>query len=147
MKALVLTLLFILVAANEAKVYSKCELASRLKQSGIDGYYGFSLGDWICMAYYQSRYNSRFLGPQTSDGNREYGIFQISSRWWCNNYQGPTANGCNRPCSAFLTDNIAADIACAKRIVRDPAGMNAWAAWKKYCKGKNLSQWTSGCRL
>lgn len=45
MKALVLSLLFILVAANEAKEYSKCELASHLKASGMDGYYGFSLGD------------------------------------------------------------------------------------------------------
>uniref|UniRef100_A0A8C5RK29 Glycosyl hydrolases family 22 (GH22) domain-containing protein n=1 Tax=Laticauda laticaudata TaxID=8630 RepID=A0A8C5RK29_LATLA len=99
----------------------------------------------ICMAYHQSRYNSRFVGPRTSDGNREYGIFQISSRWWCNNYQGHTANGCNKPCSAFTNDDITDDIACAKRIVRDPNGMNAWFAWKKHCKGTNLSRWTSGC--
>ncbi|KAM3844093.1 lysozyme C, milk isozyme-like [Vipera latastei] len=147
MKALVLALLFLFIVANEAKVYSKCELASILKRNGLDGYYGYALGNWICMAYYESRYNSRAVGPRNSDGSRDYGIFQINSRWWCNNYQGRTANGCNKPCSAFTNDDIADDIVCAKRIVRDPQRMNAWVAWKKYCKGKNLSKWTSGCRL
>ncbi|XP_026581582.1 lysozyme C, milk isozyme-like [Pseudonaja textilis] len=145
MKAIVLAVLFLFIAANEAKVYSRCQLVSILRRNGMDGYRGYSLGNWICMAYYQSRYNSRFVGPQTSNGNRQYGIFQISSRWWCNNYQGPTANGCNKPCSAFINDDITDDITCAKRIVRDPNGMNAWYAWQKNCKGKNLSRWTRGC--
>ncbi|KAL7988120.1 hypothetical protein Chor_007039, partial [Crotalus horridus] len=112
MKALVLALLFLFIAANEAKVYSKCELARILKRNGMDGYYGYALGNWICMAYYQSRYNSRFVGPRTSDGNREYGIFQISSRWWCNNYQGPTANGCNKPCSGLAGKSTAKEQIC-----------------------------------
>ncbi|KAM3844092.1 lysozyme C, milk isozyme-like [Vipera latastei] len=147
MKALVLALLFLFIVANEAKVYSKCQLASILKRNGLDGYYGYALGNWICMAYYVSRFNSQALGPRNPDGNRHYGIFQINSRWWCNNYQGRTANGCNKPCSAFTKDDIADDIVCAKRIVRDPLRMDAWVAWKKYCKGKNLSKWTSGCQL
>uniref|UniRef100_A0A670Z7Z0 Lysozyme C, milk isozyme-like n=1 Tax=Pseudonaja textilis TaxID=8673 RepID=A0A670Z7Z0_PSETE len=142
-----LILLFLFIAANEAKVYPKCELASILRQNGINRYYGYRLGNWICMAYYESGYNSRAVGSSNSNGSRNYGIFQISSRWWCNNYQGPTANGCNKPCSAFTNDDITDDITCAKRIVRDPNGMNAWVVWKKYCKGKNLSKWTRGCRL
>ncbi|KAM3844091.1 lysozyme C, milk isozyme-like [Vipera latastei] len=147
MKALVLALLFLFIVANEAKVYSKCQLASILKRNGLDGYYGYALGNWICMAYYESRYNSQAVGPRNLDGSRHYGIFQINSRWWCINYQGRTANGCNKPCRAFTNDDIADDIVCAKRIVRDPQRMDAWVAWKKYCKGKNLSKWTSGCRL
>uniref|UniRef100_A0A8C6X561 Glycosyl hydrolases family 22 (GH22) domain-containing protein n=1 Tax=Naja naja TaxID=35670 RepID=A0A8C6X561_NAJNA len=147
MKALVLAVLFLFIAANEAKVYSKCELASILKRNGMDRYYGYSLGNWICMAYYESRYNSRAVGPRNWDGSRDYGIFQINSRWWCNNYQGRTANGCKKPCSAFTNDDITDDIICAKRIVRDPQRMNAWVAWRNHCKGTNLSQWTSGCRL
>ncbi|KAG8129730.1 hypothetical protein E2320_016450 [Naja naja] len=116
MKALVLAVLFLFIAANEAKVYSKCELASILKRNGMDRYYGYSLGNWICMAYYESRYNSRAVGPRNWDGSRDYGIFQINSRWWCNNYQGRTANGCKKPCSAFTNDDITDDIICAKRI-------------------------------
>ncbi|XP_033019115.1 lysozyme C, milk isozyme-like [Lacerta agilis] len=147
MKVLALTLFCFLLAGNEAKVFGRCELAARLKRAGMDGYRGVSLANWICTAYHQSSFNTRLVGPQTSSGNREYGIFQISSRWWCDNGHGSTANGCGISCSAFLNDDITDDINCAKRIVRDPNGMNAWYAWKKFCKGKNLSKWTKGCRL
>ncbi|KAG8129729.1 hypothetical protein E2320_016450 [Naja naja] len=116
----------ITVYINEAKVFTKCELASILKGKGMDGYHGYSLGNWICMAYHESRYNSRAVGPRNSDGSRDYGIFQINSRYWCKNNQGPTANGCNKPCSAFTNDDIKDDIECAKRIVRDPQKMGAW---------------------
>uniref|UniRef100_A0A8C6X4T1 Glycosyl hydrolases family 22 (GH22) domain-containing protein n=1 Tax=Naja naja TaxID=35670 RepID=A0A8C6X4T1_NAJNA len=145
--ALALTFLFLLIAVNEAKVFTKCELASILKGKGMDGYHGYSLGNWICMAYHESRYNSRAVGPRNSDGSRDYGIFQINSRYWCKNNQGPTANGCNKPCSAFTNDDIKDDIECAKRIVRDPQKMGAWVAWRNHCKGRDLSQWTRGCRL
>uniref|UniRef100_A0A8C6X539 Lysozyme n=1 Tax=Naja naja TaxID=35670 RepID=A0A8C6X539_NAJNA len=105
MKALALTFLFLLIAVNEAKVFTKCELASILKGKGMDGYHGYSLGNWICMAYHESRYNSRAVGPRNSDGSRDYGIFQINSRYWCKNNQGPTANGCNKPCSGKTPNN------------------------------------------
>ncbi|XP_032068108.1 lysozyme C, milk isozyme-like [Thamnophis elegans] len=150
MKALVLTLLFLFIAANEAIQYSRCGLASILKRNGMDGYYGYSLGilaNWICIAYYESRYKSGAVGPCNSKGSRDYGIFQINSRWWCNNNEGRTANGSQKPCSAFTNDDITDDIACAKRIVRDPQRMNAWVPWRNNCKGRNLSKWTSGCRL
>ncbi|XP_054859563.1 lysozyme C, milk isozyme-like [Eublepharis macularius] len=138
-------LLFLLVSVNEAKKYGRCELAKILKKAGMDGYYGYSLGNWICMAYYESRFNSRAVGRPNSDGSRDYGIFQINSRWWCSNGKGKTANGCRKSCSKFVDDNISDDITCAKRVVRDPNRMNAWVAWRKYCKGKNLSRWTKGC--
>ncbi|KAK9407481.1 lysozyme C milk isozyme-like [Crotalus adamanteus] len=147
MKALVLTLLFLLIACSEAKIYTKCELASILKQNRMDGYFGYSLGNWICLAFHASKYNTHLVIGPNKDRGSNYGIFQINSRYWCKSNQGPTNNLCRKPCSAFLTDDITADIACAKRIVRDPLRMNAWAGWKKHCKGTNLSKWTSGCRL
>ncbi|KAG8129728.1 hypothetical protein E2320_016451 [Naja naja] len=104
MKVLVLTLLFLLIVASEAKQYSRCELASRLKQRGLDGSYGYSLA----MTVRQPNW----------DGSRNYDIFQINSAWWCNNYQGRTANGCNKACSDFTDDDITDDIVCAKRIVQ-----------------------------
>ncbi|KAM3848168.1 lysozyme C, milk isozyme-like [Vipera latastei] len=126
MKALVYTLLFLFIAGSETKVYSRCELARRLKQSGMDGYVGVSLGNWVCMAYHESHYDTKAVSPINDNGSRDYGIFQINSRYWCNNNQGRTANGCNKPCSAFTDDDITDDIACAKRVVRDPNGMTAW---------------------
>ncbi|XP_034956562.1 lysozyme C-3 [Zootoca vivipara] len=147
MKVLALTLFCLLLAGNEAKVYERCELAARLKQGGMDGYHRVSLANWLCAAYHESRFNTRAVGPPNSDGSRDYGIFQINSRWWCDNGHRPTANGCRSSCNAFLNDDITNDINCVKRIVRDPQGMNAWVAWRTYCKGQDLSKWTRGCRL
>uniref|UniRef100_A0ABM5FPR7 Lysozyme C, milk isozyme-like n=1 Tax=Pogona vitticeps TaxID=103695 RepID=A0ABM5FPR7_9SAUR len=144
---LAISLLCLLVAVNEAKKYERCELASTLNKNGMKGYYGYSLGDWLCLAYHESGFNTRAVGPPNSDGSRDYGVFQINSRWWCSNGQGRTANGCRSSCNAFINDDITDDIRCAKRIVQDPQRMNAWVAWVKHCKGKDLSSWTRGCRL
>ncbi|XP_060108534.1 lysozyme C, milk isozyme-like isoform X2 [Heteronotia binoei] len=138
-------LLFVLIAVNEAKVFGKCDVVRMLRRGGMDGYHGYSLGNWVCMAYYESRFNSGAVGPPNSDGSRDYGIFQINSRWWCSNGKGKTANGCRKSCSSFTNDDISDDIECAKRIVRDPNKMNAWVAWRNNCKGRDLSKWTSGC--
>ncbi|XP_061477680.1 lysozyme C, milk isozyme-like [Rhineura floridana] len=147
MKVLALTFLCLLIAVNEAKVFEKCELAAFFKQHGLDGYYGHSLGNWICTAYHESRYDSGAVGPPNTDGSRDYGILQINSRWWCDNGQGETANGCRISCDAFTNDDIIDDIECAKTVVRDPQGMDAWVAWKNHCKGRDLSEWTHGCSL
>lgn len=45
MKALVVTLLFLLIACSVAKRYTKCELASILKKNGMERYFGYSLDD------------------------------------------------------------------------------------------------------
>ncbi|XP_054859657.1 lysozyme C, milk isozyme-like [Eublepharis macularius] len=145
MKVLSLALLFVLVAVNEARVFERCEAARTFKQHGLDGYEGYSLGNWVCLSYYESRFNTQAVGPPNSDGSRDYGIFQINSHWWCSNGQGPTANGCHTSCNSFLNDDITNDIECAKRIVRDPNKMGAWVAWRNHCKGRDLSRWTAGC--
>uniref|UniRef100_A0A670KAF6 Glycosyl hydrolases family 22 (GH22) domain-containing protein n=2 Tax=Podarcis muralis TaxID=64176 RepID=A0A670KAF6_PODMU len=147
MKVLALTLFCLLLAGNEAKRFDKCELAKRMKQEGLDGYHGISLADWVCTAFHESRFDTSAVGPPDSDGNRDYGIFQISSRWWCDNGHRPTANVCETSCNAFLNDDITDDIKCAKRIVLDHQGMGAWVAWKEHCKGKDLSEWTKDCNL
>ncbi|XP_061477679.1 lysozyme C-3-like [Rhineura floridana] len=145
MKVLGLTLFCLLIVVNAARIMKRCELARICKQRGLDRYRGYSLGNWICMAFHESRYNTRAVGRPNKDGSRDYGIFQINSRWWCDNGRRPTANGCKSSCFAFLRDDITNSIECAKRIVRDPQGMNAWVAWRKHCKGRDLSRWTRGC--
>ncbi|XP_060108243.1 lysozyme C, milk isozyme-like [Heteronotia binoei] len=138
-------LLFLLIATNEAKVWDKCELGREMKSKGMDGFQGYSLANWICMAYHESKYDTSVVGPANTDGSLDFGIFQINSRYWCQHGKLPSANGCNKPCSSFLNDDISDDIECAKRIVQDPQKMDAWVAWVKNCKGKDLSEWTQGC--
>ncbi|XP_015678698.1 lysozyme C, milk isozyme-like [Protobothrops mucrosquamatus] len=147
MKALVLTLLFLFFACSEAKIYTKCELASVLKQNGMDGYFGYSLGNWICLAFHASKYNTHVVDGPNKDSGSNYGIFQINSRYWCKSKQGRTNNRCYKPCSAFLDDDITDDIACAKKIVRGHNRMSAWWPWKNNCKGTNVSKWSKGCTL
>ncbi|XP_003225844.1 lysozyme C, milk isozyme [Anolis carolinensis] len=147
MKVLAFVLLCLFIAVSEAKVYEKCELAKILKISKMDVSSGYSLDNWVCLAYHESRFDSKAVGPPNWDGSRDYGIFQINSRWWCSNGEGTTANGCKTSCSAFTTDDITDDITCAKRIVRDPNGIRAWVAWVNHCEGRDLSSWTKDCSL
>ncbi|XP_030049767.1 lysozyme C-1 [Microcaecilia unicolor] len=139
-------LLGLLVLKSEARVYSKCELASALKRGGMAGYHGITLANWMCLAYYESGYNTAAVN--NNGPSRDYGIFQINSYWWCND--GKTRgskNACGISCSSLLNNDISNDIACAKRVVRDPQGINAWVAWRNHCKGRDLSRFVSGCKL
>ncbi|XP_068130521.1 lysozyme C-1-like isoform X3 [Hyperolius riggenbachi] len=98
----------------------------------------------ICLAYYESSYNTAAVN--NNGPSRDYGIFQINSKWWCNDGKTRGAvNACHISCQSLLNDNIYDDIECAKRVVRDPQGISAWVAWRNHCKGKNLDWFVSGC--
>ncbi|XP_015261709.1 PREDICTED: lysozyme C, milk isozyme-like, partial [Gekko japonicus] len=112
-------LLFSLVSVSEAKKFQRCEVTTTMRKAGLDLYYGYSLENWICMAYYGSKFNSGAVSGSNRHGSQNYGIFQISSRWWCSDGKGKTANGCRIPCSKLMDDDLQDDILCAKRIVRD----------------------------
>ncbi|VCW99245.1 unnamed protein product [Gulo gulo] len=144
---LIITLLSCFCAAYEAKIFSKCELARKLKTKGMDGYHGYGLADWVCMAQYESNFNTWALNGKNANGSSDYGLFQLNSKWWCKNSHHSLANACNIMCSKFLDDNINDDIVCAKRVVRDPKGMSAWMAWVKHCKDKDLSKYLASCKL
>ncbi|KAG5834153.1 hypothetical protein ANANG_G00258400 [Anguilla anguilla] len=141
MRALVFLLL---VAAASAKVFERCELARTLKAAGMDGYRGVSLGDWVCLTRWESAYNTSATN-HNKDGSTDFGIFQTNSRWWCNDGVTPSENGCNILCSRLLSPDISDAITCAKREVRDPHGIRAWVAWRKYCEGHDVSPYIAGC--
>ncbi|KAM6902473.1 lysozyme C-like [Xenentodon cancila] len=137
-------LFLLLVAVASAIKFERCEWARLLKSQGMDGYRGYSLANWVCLTWWESNYNTNIINHNT-DGSTDYGIFQINSRWWCDDGQIPTSNACNIRCSEFLTDNIGVAINCAKRIVRDPNGIEAWVAWRVHCKNQDLRFYVAGC--
>ncbi|XP_023253595.1 lysozyme C [Seriola lalandi dorsalis] len=140
------SLVFLLfVAVANARLYQRCEWARILKSHGMDGYRGHSLANWVCLSKHESEYNTRAIN-HNRDGSTDYGIFQINSRWWCNNGQ-PTSNGCNIRCDELLTDDVSVAINCAKRVVRDPNGIGAWVAWRDHCRNRDLSSYLAGCGL
>ncbi|XP_070780288.1 lysozyme C-like [Enoplosus armatus] len=136
----------LLVALASAKVYERCEWARVLKRYGMDGYRGNSLATWVCLSQWESNYNTRAINHNT-DGSTDYGIFQINSRWWCNDGRTQSSNACNIRCSELLTDDVSVAINCAKRVVRDPNGISAWVAWRVHCQNRDLTSYLAGCGL
>ncbi|KAJ1061572.1 hypothetical protein K5549_002607 [Capra hircus] len=148
MKALVILGLLCLSVAVQGKVFERCELARTLKELGLDGYKGVSLANWMCLARWESNYNTRATNYNRGDKSTDYGIFQINSRWWCNDGKTPRAvNACRIPCSALLKDDITQAVACAKRVVSDPQGIKAWVAWRNKCQNKDVRSYVKGCRV
>ncbi|XP_070265856.1 lysozyme C-like [Myotis yumanensis] len=146
MKALLTLGLLLLSVAVRAKVYERCDLARTLKRLGMDGYSGVSLANWMCLAKWESSYNTRATNNNPGDKSTDYGIFQINSRYWCNDGKTPGAvNACGIPCTDLLQDDITKAATCAKRVVKDPQGIKAWVAWRNHCQNKDVSQYTRGC--
>ncbi|XP_055293819.1 sperm acrosome-associated protein 5 [Moschus berezovskii] len=140
-------ILVILMAANaEAKIYERCDLAKKLEAAGLNGFKGYTVGDWLCMAHYESGFDTSFVN-HNPDGSSEYGIFQLNSAWWCYNGVTPTENLCHMDCHELLNRHILDDIMCAKKVVSSKNGMNAWDSWNQHCYGHDLSEWLRGCHM
>ncbi|KAL4699035.1 hypothetical protein H8959_011692 [Pygathrix nigripes] len=122
----ILTLVGCLVTGAESKIYTRCKLAKIFSRAGLDNYGGFSLGNWICMAYYESGYNTT-AQRVLDDGSIDYGIFQINSVTWCRHGKLRENNHCHVACSALITDDLTDAIICAKKIVKETQGMNYWS--------------------
>ncbi|XP_076775303.1 lysozyme C-2-like [Arvicanthis niloticus] len=146
MKALLTLGILLLSVTVEGKVYERCEFARIMKRNGMAGYCGVSLANWVCLAQHESNYNTRATNYNPGGKSTDYGIFQINSRYWCNDGKTPRAvNACGIPCSALLQDDITQAIQCVKRVVRDPQGVRAWVAWKVHCQNQDLSKYIRDC--
>ncbi|KAE8615537.1 hypothetical protein XENTR_v10008546 [Xenopus tropicalis] len=133
---------------TDGKLFERCELAGIMKKMGLDGYRGYSLPNWVCTAFFESSFYTDRTNFNRGDNSTDYGILQINSRWWCNDNKTPGShNACNINCRALLSDDITQSVICAKRVVRDPQGMEAWVGWRNHCKGRDLSQWIKDCKL
>ncbi|XP_043823140.1 lysozyme C [Dromiciops gliroides] len=125
----------------------RCEFARRIKQLGMDGYHSISLANWVCLAQWESSFNTKATNYNPGDKSTDYGIFQINSHYWCDDGKTPHAsNGCKVKCSELQEDNLVKATNCAKKIV-DQQGIQAWVAWRNKCQGKDLSQYLRGCHL
>ncbi|XP_072900630.1 lysozyme C, milk isozyme-like [Hemitrygon akajei] len=152
----VLILLGALITGAAPYIFEKCELARLLRKSGLEGYRGYSLANWVCLVEHESSYNTRVVGHNQRDGkttSSDYGLFQISSQGWCNDGRTQSRgrsrnskNKCGKMCLNFINDNIADDIECVKKVVL-PQGMNVWYGWKKKCQRRNLTNFLKDCKL
>ncbi|XP_004454970.1 sperm acrosome membrane-associated protein 3 [Dasypus novemcinctus] len=138
------SLLSCLLLPSGAKVFSRCELARELQEFGLEGYRGYSLADWICLAYFTSGFNTAAVDHE-ADGSTNNGIFQISSRRWCNNRDPEGPNLCRIYCTDLLGPNLKDTVICAMKIAQGPMGLRSWEAWRHHCQGKDLHDWVDGC--
>ncbi|KAB0367814.1 hypothetical protein FD755_021138 [Muntiacus reevesi] len=114
-----------LLSSGQARVYSRCELARVLQDFGLEGYRGYSLADWICLAYFASGFNTGAVDHE-ADGSTNSGIFQINSRKWCKNLNPNVPNLCQMYCSDLLNPNLKDTVICAMKITQDPQGLGSW---------------------
>ncbi|XP_069339253.1 lysozyme-like protein 6 [Eulemur rufifrons] len=100
----------------------------------------------LCLAFIESNFNISKVN-ENADGSYDYGLFQINSHYWCNDYKSHSENLCHVDCQDLLNPNLLAGIHCAKMIVSRSGGMNKWVEWRLHCSGRPLSYWMTGCRL
>ncbi|XP_029142757.1 lysozyme C, milk isozyme-like [Protobothrops mucrosquamatus] len=139
-------LLACFVATIQTKVYGRCELAHVLKKNEMDGYEGYSLASWICMAFYETGFDTKAI-DRHKGGSKDYGIFHINSGLWCKENSALSKAICDVACSDLLNPDLEDDITCAKKIVKGSAGMAAWHQWKKHCENQDMRKWVQGCRI
>uniref|UniRef100_A0A670YP25 Sperm acrosome membrane-associated protein 3 n=1 Tax=Pseudonaja textilis TaxID=8673 RepID=A0A670YP25_PSETE len=103
---LLLSLLICLSVSVVGKIFGRCELARVLKKAGLEGYRGYNLADWVCLAFYESHFDSGLVDHE-ADGSTSNGIFQINSHLWCEDYKHREPNACQMHCSGELSSGLA----------------------------------------
>ncbi|CAG9761698.1 unnamed protein product [Ceutorhynchus assimilis] len=139
---IVAVLVVILSELSESKIMDKCEVARALWQKGVPDW---EVPTWVCIANAESRFDTYAVNRNTWD----YGIFQISSLWWCQSGDTP-GKGCNLSCNSLLHDDISTDIDCVRKVYAETEamgqrpGFKAWTTWQPHCSGDNW-HWVQGC--
>lgn len=131
-----------IIPLSSSKVYSKCELARELE--GIHGIDSEDIGTFVCIAEYQSRFNSEIVGQENY-----YGLFQISSDFWCDKSYGEN-KACNMYCSQLLDDDLSDDMQCVQKIVEDHTRYsgNGFTAWPSGTMCQSISKtYLSECSI
>ncbi|XP_028967305.1 uncharacterized protein LOC108864256 [Galendromus occidentalis] len=128
---------------TSAKIYDRCELARELHDR-----FKFSKRDldkWLCLAYWESRFDTRAYHKGRYDGSGDHGIFQINDKYWCQPYTGYSENVCKVPCYMLRDDNLEDDIQCVNKIFRRH-GFHAWMMFTHKCSGNTL-EFFNGCDI
>ncbi|XP_072513942.1 lysozyme C [Salminus brasiliensis] len=143
MRLVMLACVMFLASVCESRRLGRCEVARIFKDQGLDGFEGFGLGNYVCMAFWESKWKTHKVRDSDEVG-KDYGIFQINSFKWCEDGTRGGKNLCKVPCGDLLNDDLRASVECAKLIVKTD-GLKSWDTWEKFCNGRKLSRWLKGC--
>ncbi|XP_069959715.1 lysozyme C-like [Cherax quadricarinatus] len=138
------------IGTSKGKIFEKCELATLLEskhQMPRD-----QVKNWVCIAQYESTFNTEAVNHGNWDGSKDYGLFQLSNKFWCQdgNWQGK--NVCKMSCTDLLDDSLTDDLACIQKIIKDTerwkgkgTGLTAWVAYVNKCENRDLNEYMSEC--
>ncbi|XP_073812669.1 lysozyme 1B-like [Musca autumnalis] len=141
--SIIVTFLFLLsVIIQEAQTrrLQPCEFAGQLYILDIPKE---ELPLWLCIVQYESRFNTHVIGSRNTDGSLDYGIFQISDKYWCRPPKEPLFhyfNECNVDCMDLMQDDITAAVQCAK-LIRKQQGWSAWSVYGEFCNSTNTLEY------
>nr|XP_012642304.1 lysozyme-like protein 6 isoform X2 [Microcebus murinus] len=99
-RELLIPLVSCLLVVNEASLIHRCDLARVLYQQDLNGFEGYFLSDWLCLAFIESNFNISKVN-ENADGSFDYGLFQINSHYWCNDYKSHSENLCHVDCQGL----------------------------------------------
>lgn len=143
-----LVLVATVLGVSTAKIFEKCELASLLEKV-----YGVSREDvkkWVCIAQYESSFDTSSVNDFNTNGSKDYGLFQLNNKYWCDDTYGK--NVCRMPCADLLDDDLTDDVACFKKIIKETeqwkgqgTGYTAWVAYTNRCQKVDLDEYMSEC--
>lgn len=142
--------LLLLWHGGEARTFGKCELASHLL---VDHNMPRErVKTWVCIAEFESTFNTSAINTGNWDGSSDHGLFQLSNKFWCRdpNWSGPAV--CGIPCSDLLDDDIADDLRCVDVIIKGTeswkgkgTGLTAWVAYVNRCQNRDLNAYIAEC--
>jgi len=67
----------LLIAATNAKVYDRCELARELVEKHEAPEH--QVATWVCIAQHESQFNTSAVGQMNGDNSKDHGIFQVQT--------------------------------------------------------------------
>ncbi|MBZ3884406.1 Lysozyme-like protein 4 [Sciurus carolinensis] len=103
MKAsMVLFLLGYLTDPSGARVLGRCTVAKMLYKGGLDYFEGYSLENWVCLAYYESKFNPSAVYENEHGGYSGFGLFQIREDLWCEHGRNLCAVSCSGRSPPFI---------------------------------------------
>uniref|UniRef100_A0A1A9ZC91 lysozyme n=1 Tax=Glossina pallidipes TaxID=7398 RepID=A0A1A9ZC91_GLOPL len=89
---LLLLLIFNFLAKNQAKMFTRCQLAKELLRHDFPRSY---LSNWVCLVENESGRSTSKV-TQLPNQSVSYGLFQINSKNWCR--KGRKGGICNIKC-------------------------------------------------
>lgn len=129
-----------------AKTFSRCELAHELRYR--HGLPARQVPTWVCIARFESLFNTSAVGRLNGGASLDHGLFQMSDTYWCSPPGRGTA--CGLSCDKLVDDDITDDVECALRVYREHQrltgdGFNAWVVYQRFCSRGRADRYVDDC--